>query len=146
MRNYTQIALELGTGNRRESLPGKLSLPSPIPRSVRMTEMKWMQEFVRSGRLLELVRSLTSAVEIFPITFKALSTTAMLVSPSLLINWSASDKGLSPLHVVNECQTHPSCLLTLLILSALFQCPSLSRLQDRVDQLLESCCHCPTGI
>jgi hypothetical protein len=48
--------------------------------------MKWIQEDVNSGKLLELVRSLTSAVEMFPITFRALSTTATLVSPSLLIS------------------------------------------------------------
>jgi len=59
-----------------------------------------MQELLISGKLLELVRSLTSAVEIFPMTFKALSTTATLVSPSLLINCSASDNGLSPLIVL----------------------------------------------
>ena len=54
----------------------------------------------RSGKLDELVRSLTSAIEIFPTTFNALSTTGTLVKPSLLMSWSASVKGLSPLFTV----------------------------------------------
>lgn len=36
---------------------GKESLPSFIPRFERMTEMKWMQVFSRSGAELDLVRS-----------------------------------------------------------------------------------------
>jgi hypothetical protein len=56
-----------------------------------------MQLDCKRGNLLLLVRSLISAVEIFPTTLKALSTTAMLVKPSLLITWRASDKLLSPL-------------------------------------------------
>lgn len=39
---------------------GKGSLPSFMPRSDRMTEMKWMQEEWRRGRDVDLVRSLTS--------------------------------------------------------------------------------------
>jgi hypothetical protein len=55
----------------------------------------------KRGRLAELVRSLTSADEIFPTTLKALSTTGMLVKPSLCINWRASLKGRSPLENVS---------------------------------------------
>ena len=68
------------------NLPGKESFPSPIPRSLRITEIKWMQLDFRRGMLvLLLVRSLTSAVEMFPTTLYALSTTAMLVKHSLLM-------------------------------------------------------------
>ena len=38
---------------------GKESLPSLMPRSERMTEMKWMQVELRSGREVDLVRSWT---------------------------------------------------------------------------------------
>jgi len=39
---------------------GKESLPSFTPRSERMTEMKWIQDELRSGRDVDFVRSLTS--------------------------------------------------------------------------------------
>lgn len=78
-------------------LPGNESFPSPIPRSLRITEMKWIQLDFNNGKLLLFVSSLTSAVEILPTTFNALSTTATLVSPSLLINCRASVKVRSPL-------------------------------------------------
>lgn len=67
-------------------LPGNESFPSPMPRSLRITEMKWIQLDLSNGKLLLFVRSLTSAVEMLPTTFNALSTTATLVSPSLLIS------------------------------------------------------------
>lgn len=70
----------------RLSVPGNESLPSPIPRSDRMTEMKWMQVDFRRGMLLLFVSNLTSAVEMFPTTLKALSTTATLVRPSSLMS------------------------------------------------------------
>lgn len=82
--------------NYRNS-PGKLSFPSPIPRSLRMTEIKWMHDEWNNGRALDVVRCLTSAVLIFPMTLEAPSTTAMLVRLSLLINCSASARVLSPL-------------------------------------------------
>lgn len=77
---------------------GNESFPSPIPRSLSITEMKCMQEACRRGRLLVCVRSLVSAVEILPTTFAALSTTAILVNPSLLMSWRASVRGWSPLY------------------------------------------------
>jgi hypothetical protein len=61
--------------------------------------MKCKQDDFKSGKLLVFVRCLTSTVEIFPTTFRALSTTAMLVRPSSLINRRASVKGLSPLRL-----------------------------------------------
>lgn len=79
------------------SIPGNESLPSPIPRSERMTEMKWMHVDLSSGKLLLFVSNLTSAVEIFPTTLKALSTTATLVNPSSLMSCRASERLLSPL-------------------------------------------------
>jgi hypothetical protein len=45
-----------------------------------------MQLAFNKGRLAEFVRSFTSAVEIFPTTLKALSTTGILVKPSSFIN------------------------------------------------------------
>jgi len=86
------------------ALPGKESFPSPIPRSERMTETKCMQVDFSNGKLEELVSSFTSAVDMFPTTLFALSTTGTLVRPSLLMSWSASVKGLSPL-----------CLMSILI-------------------------------
>jgi hypothetical protein len=79
------------------NLPGKESFPSTIPRSDKITETKCMQVDCSKGRLAELVKSLTSAVEMFPTTFDALSMTGTLVNPSLLISCSASVNGLSPL-------------------------------------------------
>jgi hypothetical protein len=76
---------------------GNESFPFSTPLSESMTEIKCKQDDFKSGRLLVLVRCLTSTVEIFPTTLKALSTTATLVRPSSLINRSASVKGLSPL-------------------------------------------------
>ena len=80
-----------------DNIPGNESFPSPIPRSFKITEMKWIQLDFSSGKLLALVRSLISAEDMFPTTFIALSTTGTLVSPSLLISWRASVKGRSPL-------------------------------------------------
>jgi hypothetical protein len=76
---------------------GKESFPFSTPRSERMTEMKCRQEDLRSGRLLILVRCLTSAVEMLPMTFMALSTTATLVRQSSFIRRRASVRVLSPL-------------------------------------------------
>jgi hypothetical protein len=67
-------------------LPGNESFPSPIPLSLRMTEMKWIQLDFNRGKLELLIRSLTSTVEMFPTTLNALSTTAILVRPSSFIN------------------------------------------------------------
>ena len=72
--------------------------------------MKWIQLAFNSGRLLVLVRSLISAEDMFPTTFIALSTTATLVSPSLLISWRASVKGRSPLDDYQHCCVCPSSL------------------------------------
>ena len=47
---------------------GKESFPSNMPRVERMTVMKWMQVFRRSGRDDDLVSSLTSTLEMLPIT------------------------------------------------------------------------------
>jgi hypothetical protein len=47
---------------------GKESLPSYMPRVERMTVIKWMQVFRRSGREEDLVRSLTSTLEMLPMT------------------------------------------------------------------------------
>lgn len=80
---------------------GKESLPFSTPRSERMRETKDIQDELRSGKLLVLVRSLTSTEEMLPITFSALSTTAKLVKPSLCINFNASVRGLSPLYIVS---------------------------------------------
>jgi hypothetical protein len=46
----------------------------------RKTEMKLMQEELRRGRLVALVRCLTSIAEILPTILKPLSTTATLVN------------------------------------------------------------------
>jgi len=78
-------------------IPGNESLPSRVPRSVRMTDIKWIQLPCRRGRLLVLVSSFTSAVDMFPMTLLALSITASDVSPSSLIKVSASVNGRSPL-------------------------------------------------
>lgn len=63
--------------------------------------MKCMQLDCRSGRLLVLVSNFTSAVEMFPMTLLALSTTATEVSPSSLIKVRASVNGRSPLDGVS---------------------------------------------
>lgn len=76
---------------------GKESFPFSTPRSERITEMKWMHDDLRSGRLLVTVRCLVSTVEMLPMTFCALSMTAKLVRPSWCINCRASVSGLSPL-------------------------------------------------
>ena len=47
---------------------GKESFPSNIPRVDRMTVMKWMQVLCRRGRDEDLVKSLTSTLEMLPIT------------------------------------------------------------------------------
>lgn len=47
---------------------GKESFPSNMPRVDRMTVMKWMQVFRRSGRDDDFVSSLTSTLDILPIT------------------------------------------------------------------------------
>jgi len=78
-------------------LPGNESFPSPIPRSLRMTEMKWIQDEWNRGRAFEVVRCFTSAVDMLPITLFELSTTATLVKHSLLISCNASARVLSPL-------------------------------------------------
>jgi len=65
-----------------------------------MTEMKCKQVLWNRGRLAALMRSLTSAVDMFPTTFDALSTTATLVSPSWNIRVRASAKGLSELFLL----------------------------------------------
>ena len=80
-----------------------------------MTEMKCVQVFWRSGRDEERVRSweivsadnillivfdlhtLTSVVDILPITLRWLSTTTSDEIPSVFISWRASLRGLSPL-------------------------------------------------
>lgn len=80
---------------------GKESLPSIVPRSVSITEIKWMHVPCSRGRLLVLVRSFTSVVEMLPTTFIALSITAILVSPSSLIRVRASVRGLSPLFKIS---------------------------------------------
>jgi hypothetical protein len=41
---------------------GKESLPSFMPRSERMTEMKWMQDELRRGREVDFVRSCIQSV------------------------------------------------------------------------------------
>lgn len=68
-----------------------------MPRVDRMTLMKWMHVLRRRGREDDLVSSLTSTVEMLPITFLALSRTASDETPSLSNRVSASVKGRSPL-------------------------------------------------
>lgn len=72
---------------------GKESLPSYIPLVDRMTEMKCMQVFSRSGREEDLVSNLQSTVEMLPTTFRALSTTASDETPSSAINARARCNG-----------------------------------------------------
>ena len=55
--------------------------------------MKWVQVFRRRGREDDFVRSLTSTVEILPMTFLPLSTTAIDEIPSLRSKVSASVRG-----------------------------------------------------
>lgn len=76
---------------------GNESLPFSVPRSVRITVINCRHDELRSGRLAEFVRCLTSAEEMFPTTFEVLSITATLDSPSWLMRFSASDSGLSAL-------------------------------------------------
>ena len=59
--------------------------------------MKWIHVFRRSGRDEDFVKSLTSTVEILPITLRALSMIARDDTPSSNSRVSASVKGLSPL-------------------------------------------------
>lgn len=73
--------------------------------------MKWIQDEWNRGKAFDVVRCFTSAVLIFPITFEALSTTAMLVSDSLLISCSASARVLSPLNNVKPVLDPESCNL-----------------------------------
>jgi len=61
--------------------------------------MKCIQLDWSSGRLDVTVRSFTSAVEMLPVTFRPLSTTATELKPSLFISVSASARGLSALSV-----------------------------------------------
>lgn len=76
---------------------GKESLPSFIPLVERMTLMKCIHVFRRSGRDEDFVKSLTSTVEILPMTLRALSMIARDDTPSSNSRVSASVKGLSPL-------------------------------------------------
>ena len=62
-----------------------------------MTLMKWMHVLRRSGNDDDFVRSLTSAVEILPMTLRLLSRTARDETPSSMRRVSASINGLSPL-------------------------------------------------
>lgn len=59
--------------------------------------MKLIQDEWNRGKAFDVVKCLISAVLILPITFEALSTTAMLVRDSLLISCNASARVLSPL-------------------------------------------------
>ena len=49
---------------------GNESRPCSMPRSERITLMKFMHELLRSGRLAAFVRSLTSTADMFPTTFR----------------------------------------------------------------------------
>ena len=90
---------------------GNESLPSYMPRVLRITLMKWMHVFRSSGNEDELVRSLTSATEILPTTLEELSSTARDETPSFSNKVRASARGLSPLEDVSN-KLHQSMLLT----------------------------------
>jgi hypothetical protein len=62
--------------------------------------MKCIHEALRRGALDVLVRCRTSFVDIFPMTFCPLSTTATLVRPSSFMSVRASDSGESELHLL----------------------------------------------
>lgn len=76
---------------------GNESLPSCMPRVERMTLMKWMQVLRRRGSEDDFVRSLTSTVDMFPMTLLPLSIMAREDTPSSIRRVRASIKGLSPL-------------------------------------------------
>ena len=69
--------------------------------------MKCMQVFRSNGSDDDLVRSLTSAVEILPTTLEPLSRTAKDETPSFSSRVNASVKGLSPLFYQSS---HNSCI------------------------------------
>jgi hypothetical protein len=93
---------------------GKESLPSFMPRSESMTEMKWMQEERRRGRDVDLVSNCvtvnscrrqskcevltrTSTCEMLPMTLFWASRTGSEDTPSLFMSSRAAARGLSPL-------------------------------------------------
>lgn len=93
-------------------------MPSFMPRSERITEMKWMQEDLRRGSDVDFVRSWcvgqlldgaagrdgltrTSTWEILPMTLFWASRTGSEDTPSLFMSSRALARGLSPLHNVS---------------------------------------------
>ena len=80
---------------------GNESLPSYMPRVDRMTLMKCMQVFCSKGSDDDLVRSLTSATEMFPTTLEELSTTGKDETPSWCNRVRPSARLLSPLQMVS---------------------------------------------
>jgi hypothetical protein len=75
--------------------------------------MKWMQVFRRRGREEDLVRSLTSTLEMLPITLWLWSMTGREETPSLRRRVRASKRGRSPLvdwsgvvSIEGECSTY----------------------------------------
>ena len=100
---------------------GNESLPSCIPRVDKMTLMKWMQVLRRRGSDDDFVRSLTSTVDIFPITLLPLSTMAKDDIPSSMRRVRASIKGLSPLE--HKISSRADVLLR-------------SKVSDRVDSIM----------
>lgn len=80
---------------------GKESLPSCMPRVLKMTEIKCMHVFRRSGSEEDFVSSFTSTVEIFPTTLWPLSTTGSDETPSLSRRVKASVSGRSPLQTMS---------------------------------------------
>jgi hypothetical protein len=77
-----------------------------MPRVERITLMKCMQVFRSRGSEDDFVNNLTSAVEILPMTLRALSRIASEETPSLRRRVRASVKGLSPLQLAGQ---HSSC-------------------------------------
>lgn len=80
---------------------GNESLPSYMPLVDRITVMKWMHVFRSSGREEDLVSSLTSTLEILPITLWLWSMTGRDETPSLRRRVRASKRGRSPLVLVS---------------------------------------------
>ena len=78
---------------------GNESLPSNMPRVERMTVMKWMQVLRRRGSDEDFVRSLTSTMEILPMTLELWSSTGSEETPSFRSRVRASARGRSPLDV-----------------------------------------------